>query len=78
MLLAFIVVEDGESIEGALRRFKRKVHQRDQETFCLLQTWRAQTDEGRPSPQTHAQTDKTRTRIRVLLITPLLHDSNKL
>jgi small subunit ribosomal protein S21 len=27
MLLAFIVVEDGESIEGALRRFKRKVQQ---------------------------------------------------
>jgi len=25
--LAFIVVEDGESIEGALRRFKRKVQQ---------------------------------------------------
>jgi small subunit ribosomal protein S21 len=27
MLLAFIVVEEGESIEGALRRFKRKVQQ---------------------------------------------------
>ena len=25
--MAFIVVEDGESIEGALRRFKRKVQQ---------------------------------------------------
>jgi small subunit ribosomal protein S21 len=27
MLLAFIVVDEGESIEGALRRFKRKVQQ---------------------------------------------------
>jgi small subunit ribosomal protein S21 len=27
LFLAFIVVEDGESIEGALRRFKRKVQQ---------------------------------------------------
>lgn len=27
MLLAFVVVEEGESIEGALRRFKRKVQQ---------------------------------------------------
>lgn len=25
--MAFIVVDDGESIEGALRRFKRKVQQ---------------------------------------------------
>lgn len=25
--MAFIVIEDGESIEGALRRFKRKVQQ---------------------------------------------------
>lgn len=27
MLLAFIVIDEGESIEGALRRFKRKVQQ---------------------------------------------------
>jgi len=27
MVLAFIVIEEGESIEGALRRFKRKVQQ---------------------------------------------------
>ena len=27
MFVAFIVIEDGESIEGALRRFKRKVQQ---------------------------------------------------
>ncbi len=27
MFLAFIVVEEGESIESALRRFKRKVQQ---------------------------------------------------
>ena len=27
MVLAFVVVEDGESIESALKRFKRKVQQ---------------------------------------------------
>ena len=58
--MAEVILNEGESLESALRRFKRKVQQEDiikdvKEAFLLPEAWRKETDQTGPGAQASAQ-----------------------
>src|SRR5262249_17358802 len=71
--MAEIRLHEGESIESALRRFKRKVmqerhYQGGQKTFLLFETGRKETRQTSISPETQPEESALRTPRRAKVV----------